>query len=236
MQAYATSQHPHHQELDHLGDEIAELSAHLDAATERLLDLIREFDAREGWNTGFRSCAAWLSWRVGLDPGAARERVRVARALGSLPRLAHALARGELSYAKVRALTRAATPETEERLLNVGKAGTAEHVERIVRAWRRVDQIAEARDTVQRHRSRALHIYKDEDGMVVIRGRLAPEVGAVVMKALEAARETLYQSSLPEVTPTIAQQQADAIGLVAETALHRGIDPGHAGDRYQVVI
>ena len=67
-------------ELDRLGDEIAELSAHLEAATARLLDLIREFDAREGWNSGFRSCAAWLNWRVGLDLGAARERVRVARA------------------------------------------------------------------------------------------------------------------------------------------------------------
>ena len=106
--------------LDRLGDEIAELSAHLDAATAHLLDLIREFDTREGWNTGFRSCAAWLSWRVGLDLGAARERVRVARALGTLPLLAQALARGELSYAKVRALTRVATPETEERLLAVG--------------------------------------------------------------------------------------------------------------------
>src|SRR6266542_1340644 len=78
--------------LDRLSDEIAELSAHLDAATARLLDLIRAFDAREGWNTGFRSCAAWLSWRVGLDLGAARERVRVARALGTLPLLAQALA------------------------------------------------------------------------------------------------------------------------------------------------
>src|SRR5437660_7028741 len=146
-------------ELERLGDEIAELSAHLDAATARLLDLIREFDARAGWNNGFRSCAAWLSWRVGLDPGAARERVRVARARCTLPRLAHALARGELSYAKVRALTRVATPETEERLLKVGKAGTAEHVERIVRGWRRVDEIAEARDTARRHKSRALHIY-----------------------------------------------------------------------------
>ena len=86
--------------LERLGDEIAELSAHLDAATARLLDLIREFDAREGWNNGFRSCADWLSWRVGLAPGAARERVRVARALGTLPLLAQALARGELSYAK----------------------------------------------------------------------------------------------------------------------------------------
>src|SRR5438309_6997911 len=66
-------------ELDRLGDEIAELSAHLEAATARLLDLIREFDAREGWGNGFRSCAHWLSWRVGLDMGAAREKVRVAQ-------------------------------------------------------------------------------------------------------------------------------------------------------------
>ncbi|MBI2216610.1 MAG: DUF222 domain-containing protein, partial [Candidatus Rokubacteria bacterium] len=74
-------------ELDRLGDEIAELSAHLDAATARLLELIREFDARQGWSGGFRSCAHWLSWRVGLDMGAARERVRVARALETLPRM-----------------------------------------------------------------------------------------------------------------------------------------------------
>jgi Domain of unknown function (DUF222) len=84
-------------ELDRLGDEIAELSAHLDAATAHLLALIREFDARGGWGNGCRSCAHWLSWRVGLDLGAARERVRVARALGTLPLLAAALARGDLS-------------------------------------------------------------------------------------------------------------------------------------------
>ena len=131
--------------LDQLGDEIAELSVHLEAATARLLDLIREFDTRAGWNTGFRSCAHWLAWRVGLDVGAARERVRVARALEKLPKLAAALARGELSYANVRALTRVATPETEERLLAIGRAGTAEHVERIVRGWRCVDRKAEAR-------------------------------------------------------------------------------------------
>ena len=179
-------------ELDRLGDAIAELSAHVEAATARLLDLIREFDARGGWNTGFRSCAAWLSWRVGLDPGAAREKVRVARALGTLPLLAQALARGELSYAKVRALTRVATPETEERLLAVGRAGTAAHVERIVRGWRRVDRQAEARETARQHASRALHVYEDEDGTVVLRGRLAPEVGALLLRALAAAREMLY--------------------------------------------
>ena len=233
--------------LDHLGDEIAELSAHLDAATGRLLDLIREFDAREGWNTGFRSCAAWLNWRVGLDMGAARERVRVARALGTLPRLAQALARGELSYAKVRALTRVATSETEERLLAVGRAGTADHVERIVRGWRRMDRKAEAAEATRRHASRALHVYQDEDGMVTVRGRLAPEVGAVLVQALAAAREALYQQARrtdtdagPEgvsaETPSMAQQQADALALVAETALHRGLDPGSPAERYQVVV
>ncbi|MEK7444718.1 MAG: DUF222 domain-containing protein, partial [candidate division NC10 bacterium] len=215
-------------ELDRLGDEIAELSAHLDAATARLLALIREFDARGGWNTGFRSCAAWLSWRVGLDLGAARERVRVARALETLPLVAEALASGQVSYAKVRAITRVAAPETEARLLGVARAGTAAHVERIVRGWRRVDRRAEARETAHRHASRALHVHQDEDGMVVLRGRLEPEMGALLVQALTAAREGLYQRArVPDgevghggvsaETPTLARQQADALALLAET-------------------
>ncbi len=233
--------------LHQLGDQIAELSAHIEAATARLLDLIREFDARGGWGNGFASCAAWLIWRIGLDPGAAREKVRVARALGTLPRLAQALARGELSYAKVRALTRVATPETEERLLAVGLAGTAAHVERIVRGWRKVDRLAEARETARQHASRGLHVHHDDDGTVVLRGRLTPEVGALLLKALAAARETLYQRrrseervSIPADAfaerPTFAQQQADALALLAETALHQEIDPGAPGERYQVVV
>jgi len=226
--------------LERLGDEIAELAAHLDAATARLLDLIREFDARGGWNTGLRSCAAWLTWRTGLQPGAAREHVRVARALGTLPLLAQALARGELSYSKVRELTRVATPETESRLLAVGRAGTAEHVARIVRGWRRVDAKAEARDAVRQHTSRALHVYPDEDGSVRIHGRLAPEVGALLLKALAAGREALYQQrreAAPEADPpTREQQQADALALLAETALHHGLDPGAPAERYRVVV
>jgi hypothetical protein len=234
-------------DMDRLGDEIAELSAHLEAAGARLLDLIREFDARGGWNNGFHSCAHWLAWRVGMDLGAARQRVRVARALGSLPLLAGALACEELSYAKVRALTRIATPEIEERLLAVAKAGTACHVERIVRGWRRVDAAAGARETAQRHKSRSVHVYQDEDGMVIIRGRLTPETGAVLIQALAAARETLYRRTrsaaadaippdVPEATPSLAQQQADALALLAETALHYDLDPGAAGERYQVLV
>jgi 5-methylcytosine-specific restriction endonuclease McrA len=251
---------PHIAAVDALADQIAELAVHLEAASARLLDLIREFDARGGWAVqGARSCAEWLSYRIGLDRGAAREKVRVARALGGLPKLAAALARGELSYAKVRALTRVATPETEDRLLGVGRAGTAAHVERIVRGWRRVDRAAEAREADRRHAGRSLRVYTDEDGMVVIRGRLEPEVGAVVLRALEAGRDALHQrvarvaaatetpgaypfdtsAETPTPTaggPTAEQRQADALLLVAETVLHHGIEPGAPGERYQVVI
>ena len=140
-----------------------------------------------------------------------------------------------------------AKPEIEEQLLAVGRAGTACHVERIVRGWRRVDRIAEARETTRRHKARALHVYQDEDGMVVIRGRLTPEQGAVLMQALAAARETLYQrarsmdtpswpADVPAGTSSMEQQQADALALLAEAALHHGLDPGAPGERYQVVV
>jgi hypothetical protein len=231
--------------MHRLGDEIAELCAHLEATTARLLDMIRRFDAGGGWAIGFRSCAHWLSYRVGLDRGAAREKVRVARALGGLPLLSQALARGEISYSKVRALTRVATPETESRLLSVGQAGTAAHVEKIVRGWRWIDRQAEAADTEKRHARRGLEVYTDEDGMTVIRGRLEPEPGAVLLRALEAGRETLYQKTRGPATdpgdplaepPTLAQTQADALALLAETALHQGLDPGASAERYQVVV
>jgi hypothetical protein len=248
---------PNETELRQLGDRIAELAAQIDAATARLLDLIREFDVREGWGNGFRSCAEWLTWRIGLAPGAAREHVRVARALGELPKLAQALARGELSYSKIRALTRVATPETEERLLAVGRGGTAQHVERIVRAWRAIDRKAEVQEAAERHRVRGLHVYQDEDGMVIVRGRLEPETGAMLVQALAAARETLYPQArhvpagtsgptdsagtrtgllVADDTPSWGQQQADALTLIAETALHQRLDPGPPAERYQVVV
>ncbi len=127
----------------------------------------------------------------------------------------------------------------------MGRAGTAAHVERIVRGWRRVDRLAEARETARQHVSRSLQVSPDEDGMVVIRGRLEPEAGALLMRALAAARDTLYQQArgaVPVATdppvepPTAAQQQADALALLAESALHHRLDPGAPGERYQVVV
>src|SRR4051812_9218394 len=111
----------------------------------RFLAKLGEFDALGGWSNGFKSCAEWLSWRVGLDLSAAYERVRVARTLPGLPLIRAAFARGEVSSSEVRAMTRVATPETEARLLAFAKNGTASHVERLARAWRRVDRNARTR-------------------------------------------------------------------------------------------
>src|SRR5687767_14192489 len=92
-------------EIDRLGDEIAVLSSQIQAATYELLVRLREFDKREGWGChGARSCAHWLAWRTSLDMGAAREKVRVARALEHLPVLSEAMRKGEVSYSKARAL------------------------------------------------------------------------------------------------------------------------------------
>ena len=161
--------------MEQLADRIAELSARIQAATYELLVLIHQFDQRDGWS-GFTSCAHWLSWRIGLAPGAAREKVRVARALADLPLLSDALRRGRISYSKVRAVTRVATPDTEQTLLDVALAGTAAHVEQVVRAWRRVDRTAETADDRRRHASRVLHTWVDDNGMVVIPG--PPDAGS----------------------------------------------------------
>ena len=220
---------------ERMGEEIATLAARIDAATYELLVLIRKFDEEEGWNCGFLSCARWLTWRIGLAPSAAREKVRVARALGDLPLMSEAMKRGELSYSKVRALTRVARPETEEELVEVGRAGTAAHIERVVRAWRRIDRSVEAAEDELRDALSHVTAHIDENGMFVIRGRLAPEAGEVLTKALKAASEKLYAEQ-QEDRPPAGKVRADALTLVAESALKGGLDPGSSGDRYQVVV
>jgi hypothetical protein len=226
-----------------LGETIASLAAGIHASTYQLLVLVRDFDARNGWNNGFLSCAHWLHWRTNFDLGASREKVRVARALAPLPRISWCMERGQLSYAKVRALTRVATPVNEAALLDVALSATAAQVERFVRAWRRVDRASEAQADERRHLNRELATWVDDDGMIVIRGRLTPEVGGVVQRALEAAADRLFREArqsptgatlTEEVTP--AQRRADALGLLAEAALSADLDRGTAGDRYQVVV
>jgi len=109
-----------------------------------------------------------------------------------------------------------------------------------------MDRKAEARESARQHASRALYVHRDEDGTLVVRGRLTPEAGALFLRALDAARETLYQKARtvdpsadradPTDPPTPAQLRADALTLIAETALHHELDPGSPGERYQVVV
>ena len=221
-------------DLDRLGDRIAELSARIDAATYELLCYLHQFNQQYGWE-GFRSCAHWLNWRTGLDLGAAREKLRVAAALAELPHISAAMACGRLSYSKVRALSRVASPATEARLLAVACGATAAQVERLVRGWRQADQAAQADGEQVRLASRMLSTQVDDNGMLLLRARLTPEVGAVLLRAVEAALEQV-PAPAEGAEPTIAQRRADALGLVAESALAGGLDPGNPGDRFQVTV
>ena len=150
--------------------------------------------------------------------------------------------RGKVSYSKMRAVTRVATPETEADLLNVATSGTAAHVKKIVRAWRRVDRQAEQAEDRRRHETRSLRTWVDEDGMVVIRGRLSPARWAVVRRALEAACDQARGADAPAAVsdegaapgagaeaPSLAQRQADALGVIAKCALSGGLDRGDGG-------
>lgn len=177
-----------------LEEQITELWGHINAATYRFLKLVAEYDAREGWGWhGCADCAQWLNWQCGIGRVAAREKVRVARALGSLPGISASFEKGEICYSKVRAMTRVATSENEDVLLNIALHGTAAHVERIVREYRRVERLEDAWLANEAHRHRYLNYRYDDDGSVVIEARLPAELGAMVKKAIEAAEEALYQ-------------------------------------------
>ena len=195
--------------LDHLADRITTLAAHLSAATARWLALIGEFDVREGWaESGCKSSAAWLSWSCGIAPLTAREHVRVARRLRELPLTAGAFSRGELSYSKVRALTRVQEVEDERELVSLARHATASQLERIVRGYRSVLAVEE--DAERAYAERSLTWSWEDDGTLVLRGRLPGEHGALLVAALEAARETLGPPRL-EAAPQPAFAAASAV-------------------------
>jgi hypothetical protein len=213
-----------------LEDELATLSSHIYAGTCRWLELVAELDRRGGF--AGCTCAEWLAWRCGLTPRTAREHVRIARRLGELPLIRAAFARGELSYAKVRALTRIAESETEEELLRLALDLTAAQLERAVRAYRRVttEEAAAVQATAD------VDWYWDDDGSLVFRGRLAPEDGAVFLKALDAARDALWerQRDVERGSAEPRPTNADALAAMAELALSGTERAG--GERHQVVV
>ncbi|MQA36154.1 HNH endonuclease signature motif containing protein [Modestobacter roseus] len=172
--------------LDELGDRIRAGAVRLAAATAAWLRLVAEFDEREGWRgVGITSCAHWLAWRCSLTPGTARQHVRVARALGNLPVTSAAFSAGELSYSKVRALTRVAEPGTEAELVEFARRATASQVERTVRAWRRADAVDAGRVPDRRRFS----WWTEDDGMISIRIRMEAEHGAELLAAVESLAE-----------------------------------------------
>jgi hypothetical protein len=226
--------------LDQLQDEIATLASHIYAGTCRWLELVGELDRRGGFTEfGCGSCAEWLAWRCALAPRAAREHVRVARRLRELPLIHAAFAGGELSYAKVRALTRVADEDTEEELLTLARHMTASQLERAVRAYRRVtaDEAQALEDAAH------LGYCWDEDGSLVIRGRLTPEDGALFLRALEAARDLLNErawederGSAEPRRPARRPTNAEAFAAMADLAVNSATDGRAGGERYQLVV
>ena len=253
--------------LEELEEEIAVLAAHIHAATHRLLVLVAEYDRRRGWELGgHRSCAHWLAFRTGIDLGAAREKVRAARALAGLPGTSAAMQRGELSFSMVRALTRVATPQNETDLLELARGCTAAQLERVVRGFRLGSRQDEAERERARHEARTFSLFPDEEGMIQVRGRLTPEQGALLMRAVEAASDALFREwgpasasersgpaeghehvSAETSARAAAQRRADAIALLADRALAAGFGgggpdahdaplSGTRAERYQVVL
>jgi len=240
--------------LEQLGDEITELSAHLDAGTYQLLELIGRFDEHGGWHgTGIHSCAHWLNWKCGINLGAARERVRTARALPGLPLIRAAFQEGKISYSKTRAMTRVATAKNEDALLGVALCGTASHVEKQVRLYRRHKRLEALENENLRHQQRQLTWYVDDDGCWVFKGRFTPEQGALINAALQSAMEQLFheQKNVPAevfaetsckepldrpMPVPVASRRADAMERLAISFLNGAKKSASGGDHYLVNI
>lgn len=243
------------QSLRDLEAQITELTAHLNAATYYWLTLIAEFDRREGWSDGAtRSCAHWLNWKCGIDLGAARERVRVAHALENLPRISEAMREGRLSYSKVRAITRVATEATEETFLQIAIHGTAHHVEKLVRVFRRAKEAEElSREAQQQERRGVMWLY-DPDGSLVVKATLPAEAGALFIAAMEAAvkaappgmtsaekdaraaRSSRFPTVNGETPDRLAHRRADALARIAESYLKHGEEELSAPERQQIMV
>ena len=234
--------------IEKLENGITELSAHIYAATYRLLVLIREYDECEGWaQPGLRSCAHWLNWKCSINLGTAREKVRVAHALKDLTKISEAFREGRLSYSKVRAMTRVATPENEDYLMRIANHGTAAHVDRLVGLYRQVKRTEALEQEIRRHESRKLTLYQLDNDCFVIRGRLTPEQGALVKKALEAVidedfkeQENVPAGTLPDEKnpqpPWGPSRRVDALVRIAEAYLSDKAKQSNGGDRYLVHV
>jgi hypothetical protein len=212
--SYQSSLDDFEESNDQIADKITTLAGQINAANYRFLKLIAEFDRRNAWaGFGIRSCAHWLSWKCGLDMNTAREKVRVARALENLPIINAAFEKGELSFSKVRAMTRAATDINESYLLMIAEYGTTQQMETLVKSFRTVSRIekfdvaanndadlgtSEKKKELSQQQfeqeSRSVSCYQDDDGMWIIKAKLPAEEGALVAKALQELGDSIADS------------------------------------------
>jgi hypothetical protein len=234
----ADSPRERNRSIDDLDRAIVSLAARINAASHDLLVLIRRFDERAGWlRWGFENCADWLHWRCDISLSAAREKVRVAHALKTLPALAMAFARGELSYSKVRALTRVADRTNEDELLDFALRTTAARVEERCRELR-CGTVASTDDAERAHARRALTLRRDPArGTVTVTVELPLETGELLDKALDRARDTLTSSGPEFAEESWVVQRADALVAMAKAYLGGG-EQGSGGTRehYQVTV
>ncbi len=202
-------------QLDELADQIAVCAARIDSALHQLLGHIRQFEQLKGWaKQGSKSCAHWLSWRIGLGLVAAREKVRVAVALGGLPQIDGAFSRGELSYAKVRAITRVATRKNEDLLLAQARGTTGAELERICAGFRRLGPTVALDDERRFVRRRTLG-----DGLVQIEMRLLPDEAERVWQAIAEARRALAADDTAESSRAAGPTLVDAAVAMADASL-----------------
>ncbi len=205
--AVACLPHPDVTDGEKLGADISELSAYIYVATYQLLVMIAEFDRRKYWEgQGFRSCAHWLNHHCGFNMNSARERVRVAHALGRLPKIAKKFSTGQLSYSKVRAVTRAADETNEEQLLTFAEHGTAHQVERLVAQYRRAQHLQNEDNAYRQYLDREVSYYYDIDGAVVMKVRMPAEQGEMVIKALERMMDLDSRGEEPD---SVEEKAAD---------------------------
>jgi hypothetical protein len=201
---------------ERLEHEVTTLAAHVAAATCRWLLLVAELDRRESWATwGCRSMAHWLSLRCGIALGTARDQVRVGRALERFPVTRAAFAKGALSYSQVRAIVRLDAPERHEaEVVDLARHATGAHLERIVRAYAR----ASAADEERREARRGAAWFWDDDGCLVVNARLAPEEGALLLAAMQAAEGVSAETPGAE-DRTVGQRRADQLVAVVRSAV-----------------
>src|SRR5690606_35272624 len=129
-----------------------------------------------------------------ISLSAAREKVRVAHALKTLPSIGRAFAEGKLSYSKVRALTRAADRDNEEELLAFALRTTAAQVEERCQELRNGKRDS-TEQAFRAYARRALSLRHDlHRGTVVITVELPLEAGELVDKALDRALEAAAPS------------------------------------------